>query len=125
MGFSRRAKSKDSAPVQKKEKFPPTPEQLACFELTKTAKVCKFDAGAGTGKEQPVSCEVFTEKGKVRFGELKVGDEIYGKNGKLTKVTAIYPQGRKRVYEIVFSDGTKTRCQIFLSHLFFRKALDP
>ena len=50
MGFSRRAKSKDSKPAQKKKKFPPTPEQLECFNLTKIAKVCKFDAGAGTGK---------------------------------------------------------------------------
>lgn len=41
---------------------------------------------------------------------IKVGDFITSKNGEKTKVLGFYPQGKKQVYEITFSDGTKIEC---------------
>lgn len=67
---------------------------------------------AGAGKEQPLWTKVQTPAGVKTFGNLKIGDEIYGKNGKLTKVTAVYPQGRKPFYKITFRDRVSTYCGI-------------
>jgi hypothetical protein len=65
---------------------------------------------AGTGKEQPISVTVQTPLGPKNFGNLQVGDFIFGKDGNPTKVLKIYPQGQKEVYRICFRDGTSTRC---------------
>lgn len=65
---------------------------------------------------QPYSCKVLKKEGFVELGSLKVGDEIYTKDGSLTKVTEIFEQGLKDVYEVVFQDGRKTRCGI--NHLW-------
>ena len=70
----------------------------------------------GSGKEQPVSSIVQCPEGERTIGELKVDDYVIGKNGKKTKVTGIYPQGVKDVYEITFSDGFSAKCG--LDHLW-------
>lgn len=72
-----------------------------------------FQAGsAGTGKEQPMSTIVQTPDGPRRFGDLEIGDYVFGGNGKPTKVIGIFPQGIKQVYKVTFSDGSVTRCGI-------------
>ena len=42
------------------------------------------------------------------MGDIKIGDEVIGKNGRPTKVTGVFPQGKRQCYEFVFSDGSKT-----------------
>ena len=71
---------------------------------------------SGIGKEQPVSEPVLTEFGWLKMGDIKVGTRVFGEDGELHTVTAIYPQGIKDVYEVTFRDGTKTRCG--LDHLW-------
>lgn len=73
-------------------------------------------ASKGPGKEQPVSTRMYTPKGEVRFGDLKVGDEVFGENGAPTKVKGVYPQGVKDVYKVTFDDGSSTECG--LEHLW-------
>lgn len=68
-----------------------------------------FVAPRQIGKAQPLDALVWKESGKARFGDLAVGDKIYGPDGKLTNVLGIYPQGTRDVYELTFSDGTKVR----------------
>lgn len=68
------------------------------------------------GKEQPVSEPVLTPNGWVLIGELKKGDKVIGSDGKEQEVLAIYPQGKKKVYRVVFDDGSHTRCG--LEHLW-------
>ena len=67
----------------------------------------------GTGKalddDTPIyivrdDCELL-----VRHGDIRVGDKVYGRNGKLTNVTGVYPQGLKQVYEVTFDDGRTVR----------------
>jgi hypothetical protein len=65
---------------------------------------------SGIGKEQPISEPILTEKGWDSIGNIEVGDRVYGRDGKLHNVIAVFPQGDKEVYEIEFSDGTSTRC---------------
>lgn len=71
---------------------------------------------AGSGKEQPVSTTVQTPTGPRRFGDLKVGDLVLGRDGSAVSVTGIFPQGIKPVYRVKFRDGAVTRCG--LDHLW-------
>lgn len=69
-----------------------------------------------SGKEQPISEPVLTEDGWRCMGDIKVGDKVYGKDGKLHSVSGVFPQGIKDVYKVTFKDGTSTRCG--LDHLW-------
>ena len=74
------------------------------------------------GKEQPISEPVLLKDGWTPMGDVKVGDKIYGQDGKMYDVTGVFPQGVKDVYEITFSDKTKTRCGIeHLWHVHTKK----
>lgn len=64
----------------------------------------------GLGKAQPLSTLIPTSKGYVRMGDLEVGSEIFGSDGKATTVIEIFPQGIKDIYQIIFSDGRTARC---------------
>lgn len=80
------------------------------FLLSPIEKVFVLEGYSGTGKEQPVSTTVQTPQGPRRFGDLKVGDFVFGVDGKPTKVTQIFPQGVKPVFHVTFRDHTTTRC---------------
>lgn len=64
----------------------------------------------GLGKAQPLSEPVLTPTGWVEMGDISPGDFVITQSGFRTKVKAIFPQGKKLVYRIRFSDGTETRC---------------
>jgi hypothetical protein len=63
---------------------------------------------AGTGKQQPIDCYIQTPHGKVKIGDLKIGDEIFGISGKIIKINGVYPQGIKQSYKVTFRDNTYT-----------------
>lgn len=65
-------------------------------------------SGHGVGKAQPHDLIIDTPKGKRRFGDLKVGDFVFGKNGLPIKISAIYEQGIKKVYRVMFNDRSFT-----------------
>lgn len=65
--------------------------------------------GSGNGKDQPLSTRIITPYGSTTMGEIKVGDQVIGQDGKPHCVIGVYPQGKRQVYEITFKDGTKTR----------------
>lgn len=75
-----------------------------------------FSGSRGRGKEQPLSSLVLSEHGYITMGDVKVGTKVYGRDGQLHPVTAIYPQGVKDIYKITFSDNTSARCG--LQHLW-------
>lgn len=62
------------------------------------------------GRALKNSENVITPDGLKPIGEIKIGDEIIGSNGKSTKVIGVYPQGKIQTFEIGFSDGTKSIC---------------
>lgn len=66
--------------------------------------------GVGLGKAQPLTAKVLTPEGWKLMGDLKVGDLVVAHDGTFTPITAIYPQGKKEIFEVVFSDGAKTEC---------------
>lgn len=62
------------------------------------------------GKAQPYDAKVLTPSGFVAMGDLQVGNIITGADGKHQCIEAIYEQGEKEVYRVVFEDGASTEC---------------
>ena len=73
------------------------------------------------GKAQPLYSKILTPKGWAEMRDIKVGNYVIGADGKKTKVLGVFPQGKMRIYEVVFNDGTKTRCSE--NHLWKVKTL--
>lgn len=69
-----------------------------------------LDAGAGTGKAQPLYSKVKIPGGWTTMGEIQPGDYVETDDGKYAKVLGTFPQGLRDVYEITFKDGRKVRC---------------
>lgn len=64
-------------------------------------------AGRGFGKGLALDTKVPTPNGFTTMGELKVGDVIYGGNGKPARVTALSNINNIDCYKIIFDDGSE------------------
>lgn len=62
----------------------------------------------GTGKGHPNWLEIPTPNGSRKFGDLKVGDYVFDRYGKPTKVTGVYPRGQLETYKVTLRDGRST-----------------
>jgi hypothetical protein len=67
-------------------------------------------AGLKVGKAQPNTCKVYTPEGYKLMGDIKIGDEVLGSDGKTQQVLGVYPQGVIDYYKVEFSDKTSTYC---------------
>ena len=65
---------------------------------------------AGSGKAQPLDSLVLTPTGYKKMGEIKIGDVVCTPDGNQASVLGVFPQGKKDVYRIAFSDGSYTLC---------------
>ena len=65
-------------------------------------------SGHGIGKAQPKELVVDTPTGKKRWGDIVVGDELFGADGKATRVIARHERGVRGVYRVTFDDGAST-----------------
>lgn len=59
----------------------------------------------GGGKGHPLDTEVPTPDGLRRWGDLVVGDQVYGSDGRPTTVTAIFDRGVLPVYRVTMKHG--------------------
>lgn len=64
----------------------------------------------GLGKAQPLDTKILTPDGYILMGDIKIGDEILSPSGGTQTVIGVFPQGRKLMYKVTFSDGSSTRC---------------
>lgn len=65
----------------------------------------------GMGKAQPLDAKVMRSDGSwALMGELRLGDELASTDGARSLVSGIYPQGRRQVFRVTFSDGRSTEC---------------
>src|SRR5437867_2787174 len=62
------------------------------------------------GRAQPLTSSVLTPEGFRPIGSLQAGDLVMGSDGRPTMVLGVFPQGRKEVFRVTFSDGASTRC---------------
>ena len=75
----------------------------------------------GTGKFEPNFRKIPTPdqsrvRGYIRMGDIKVGDYVFGSDGKPTEVIGVFPQGKQDIYKITFNDGRTALCG--LEHLW-------
>ena len=64
-----------------------------------------LSAQCGQGKACVHGTLVHTPHGKVPIETLKVGDEVVAWDGTVTKVTGVYPQGKRDIFAVVFPGG--------------------
>lgn len=92
----------------------PRGEQVELADMAKNAlSTQKYFKGIvqcppGWGKGVYNETFIETPNGNLRMGDIKVGDIIFGKNGKSTKVREVYPQGLMDLYKFTFGDNTTT-----------------
>lgn len=68
-------------------------------------------AGSGIGKAAPNYTKIPTPNGWTTIGKIKVGDYLFDRLGKPTKVLAVYPQKeKKQIYKVYFKSGRVAEC---------------
>jgi hypothetical protein len=66
-------------------------------------------APASPGRAQPLDAPVLTPDGYRAISSLAIGDAITSTDGAASRVTGVYPQGRKQVYKLTLEDGRTVR----------------
>ena len=92
-------------------------KQQGLYKGIRNSTLTVVHGPAGTSKAQPLNTPILTPNGWVKMGDLKTGDRVISDDGNYTIVTGVYPQGKVDVWELVFSDETKTEC--CSDHLWF------
>jgi len=62
------------------------------------------------GAPQPLDARVLTPAGWSTMGEMRVGAQVIGSDGKARDVVAVYPQGERDIYRVTFSSGAQVEC---------------
>lgn len=88
--------------------------QRDCIEMmtTTTASKLTIELKPGTGKAEPYSRKIPTptKNGFTLMGDLKIGDCVFGRDGKPTTITGIFEQGEQDIYKVTFQDGRVAYC---------------
>jgi len=85
-------------------------KQKDLFNTILENRITFVRGSAGTGKAQPLNAKVLTPEGWKLMGDLKIGDSVITPDNSISKINGIFPQGKKEIFEVEFSDGSKTRC---------------
>lgn len=67
-------------------------------------------AKRGAGKAHPYTEKVWTPEGLKLWGDIKIGDFLFGDDGNVTKVTDIPFDGIAPIYEVELANGVKVQC---------------
>ena len=78
-------------------------------------------SGSGKGLYSTTKVLKFNEKSNIKSNyitikEIQIGDQIYTRDGKLTRVIGKYPQGSKQIWEVELANGQIIECDS--SHLW-------
>lgn len=85
------------------------PYAFAMFHFQIGGFIC-FRASRQIGKALASDSPVLTPNGWVTIGELSIGDLVYDQEGNTTVVTGVFPQGKKELFNVRFTDGSCVRC---------------
>ena len=80
-----------------------------CSAPTLSNRNFLFIGPSGCGKAQPLYSKVLTPSGFIAMGDVQVGTDVITGSGAVAKVSGIYPQGVRPIYEITLQDMTKIR----------------
>ena len=94
---------------------PMSPITLYDYQVDLINQVIKHKRGVvyaptSAGKAQPLDSLVATPKGFKKMGEIKVGDEVLVPSGGKANVIGVFPQGKKNILKIDFSNGDSVEC---------------
>lgn len=67
---------------------------------------------SGFGKSQPLTSRILTPKGFKLMKDITIGDEVIGRDGMPYSVTGVFPQGKRPIYRVTFSNDTSCECDI-------------
>lgn len=59
-------------------------------------------------ESQPVDIYIPTSNGQIRFGDLEIGDYVFGVDGRETRIVGIKDFDEKDIYKFDFTDGRST-----------------
>lgn len=104
----------------KYEHRPPLSHQKEAIEKLVGSRRFILADDMGLGKAEFVENEVFTPNGRKKIGDLIIGDEVIGSDGKKCLVRGVYPQGVKDLYRVTFNDGSYVL--VCKEHLFSVKS---
>lgn len=96
--------------VENKEQYERVTEFTETHDAITTAGNQIINAVAGSGKALKNGTPVLTADGYELIENLKVGDFVYGTDGKHHEVLGVFPQGKKKLYEVVSTDGVAVPC---------------
>ena len=63
------------------------------------------ESPTGSGKAIPTSSYLPTPTGWRHASDIQVGDELFGRDGRPTKVVGVFPQGELEAFRLTFADG--------------------
>jgi hypothetical protein len=67
-------------------------------------------AAGGTGKALALWSKILTPTGWKLMGDIQLGDSVIAGDGSITKVTGVFPQGKKPLFRVKMSDGATAYC---------------
>lgn len=85
-------------------------EQKEAKSIILEKDIILLKGSAGSGKAQDVDSLVITPQGPKRIGDITPGDTVISEYGLPIKVLEVFPQGKKDIYKITFSDGSSANC---------------
>lgn len=93
-------------------KWKPRDYQIPIIEyLSKPLPVCKLvGLATGRGKANSLDTKIKVPGGWSTMGEMYVGKKIIAKDGSVAEVTGVFPQGKKQMYRVTFSDERSVEC---------------
>ena len=102
--------TKKEMPVDYKFKTNPFQHQIDGFNYGLSHDRWLLGDEQGLGKALALNTKVYTPNGYKLMSAICEGDLVIGKNGKPTKVTAVYNHTNVEMYKITFSDGVSIEC---------------
>lgn len=102
--------------------FSPIPDPVARFRgmswLQPLIREVLSDQAATVHKQrffehaapQPMDAKILTPEGWSTMGDMRVGAEVIGSDGKPHRVVGVFPQGQREIFRVRFSDGSVVEC---------------
>jgi hypothetical protein len=86
------------------------PYQIVAAMFLRRVKSALLSMEMGLGKAEKLDSKLLTPNGWIRMGDVKLGHQIIGSDGKPHNVIGVFPQGIKDIYRVWFNDYTYTEC---------------
>jgi phage terminase large subunit-like protein len=73
-------------------------------------RIAHIEVGRGNGKANWIETPVPTPEGMKVWKDIKVGDTLFGRDGRACKVVGKTPTTFQKAYKVIFSDGSEVVC---------------